>query len=135
MKLNEIIEGLDFPPEKKNLYRNLCAVIENNIEENIAKTPFELSRETGIPYDKWVEFLETTEVNGWVNETIRIITKVAQRKKLQDLTNGDTTTQDVNAYKVLNDYNATTRQTDNSNVVILYMPEKDDNGNNNNGNG
>lgn len=130
MKLNEIIEGLVLTEDKKNLYRNLCAVIENNIEENIAKTPFELSRETGIPYDKWVEFLETTEVNGWVNETLRIITKVAQRKKLRDLTDGDTTTQDVNAYKVLNDYNANAKQTDNSNVVILYMPEKDENNGN-----
>jgi hypothetical protein len=125
MKLNEIVEGLTISVEQKNLYRNLCAVIENNIEENIAKTPFELARETGIPYDKWAEFLETTEVNGWVNETIRIITKVAQRKTLKNLTGSDTTTQDVNAYKVLNDYNNTTKASDNSNVVILYMPEKD----------
>jgi hypothetical protein len=130
MKLNEIIETLEIDDVKKQLYRNLCAVIENNIEENIAKTPFELARETGISYDEWVNFLETTEVNGWVNETLRIITKVAQRKKLRDLTGGDTTTQDVNAYKVLNDYNANAKQSDNSNVVILYMPEKDDlNGN------
>jgi hypothetical protein len=130
MKLNEIVETLGIDDNKRNLYRNLCAVIENNIEENIAKTPFELARETGISYDDWVGFLETTEVNGWVNETLRIITKVAQRKKLRDLTGSDTTTQDVNAYKVLNDYNSNSKQSDNSNVVILYMPEKDDiNGN------
>jgi thiaminase len=125
MKLNEIVEKLDVDADKKNLYRNLCAVIENNIEENIVKTPFELARITGVPYDKWVEFLETTEINGWINDTIRMIAKVAQRKKLKDLSGTETTTQDVNAYKALNEYNETTKPNDNSNIVILYMPEKD----------
>jgi len=125
MKLNEIVEKLEIDADKKNLYRNLCAVIENNVEENIVKTPFELARITGVPYDKWVEFLETTEINGWINDTTRIIAKVAQRKKLKDLSGAETTTQDVNAYKALNEYNETTKPNDNSNIVILYMPEKD----------
>lgn len=126
MKLSEIIETLKLADDKKNLFRNLCAVIENNVEQNITKTPFELSAETGVPYDKWVEFLETTEINAWVNDTIRIISKVAQRKKLQDLGKTDTTTQDVNAYKALTEYNSNVKQTDNSNVIILYMPPNDD---------
>jgi thiaminase len=132
VKLNEIVEGLVIDDEKKNLYRNLCAVIENDIETTITKTPFELANETGVPYDKWVEFLETTEVNAWVNDTIRIISKVAQRRKLQDLGKQDTTTQDVNAYKALNEYNSSVKQSDNSNVVILYMPSNDDGTNSNN---
>ena len=126
MTLNEIVDKLDLDTEKKNLYRNLCAVIENNVEENIAKTPFELSAETGIPYDKWTEFLETTEINAWVNDTIRIIAKVSQRKKLKDLGKESTTTQDVNAYKVLDDYNSSAKPTDNSNVVIMYLPNPND---------
>jgi phage FluMu gp28-like protein len=126
MTLNEIVDKLELDTEKKNLYRNLCAVIENNVEENIAKTPFELSAETGIPYDKWTEFLETTEINAWVNDTIRIIAKVSQRKKLKDLGKESTTTQDVNAYKVLDDYNSNTKPTDNSNVVIMYLPNPHD---------
>jgi hypothetical protein len=126
MTLNEIVDKLELDTEKKNLYRNLCAVIENNVEENIAKTPFELSAETGIPYDKWTEFLETTEINAWVNDTIRIIAKVSQRKKLKDLGKESTTTQDVNAYKVLDDYNSNTKPTDNSNVVIMYLPNPND---------
>ena len=126
MTLNEIVDKLELDTEKKNLYRNLCAVIENNVEENIAKTPFELSAETGVPYDKWTEFLETTEINAWVNDTIRIIAKVSQRKKLKDLGKESTTTQDVNAYKVLDDYNSNTKPTDNSNVVIMYLPNPND---------
>lgn len=126
MTLTDIVEKLELPDDKKNLFRNLCAVIENNVEENIAKTPFELSAETGITYDKWTEFLETTEINGWVNDTIRIIAKVSQRKKLKDLGKESTTTQDVNAYKVLDDYNSTTKPTDNSNVVIMYLPNPND---------
>jgi hypothetical protein len=126
MTLNEIVDKLDLAEEKKNLYRNLCAVIENNVEENITKTPFELSAETGVPYDKWSDFLETTEINAWVNDTIRIIAKISQRKKLKDLGKESTTTQDVNAYKVLDDYNSTTKPTDNSNVVIMYLPNPND---------
>lgn len=126
MTLNEIVESLDIIEEKKNLYRNLCAVIENNVEENISKTPFELARETGIQYDKWVEFLETTEVNGWVNDTIRVISKVAQRKRLQDLGKEGVSTQEVNAYKALEGYNANEKQSDNSNVVIMYLPNPND---------
>jgi hypothetical protein len=126
MTLNEIVESLDIVEEKKNLYRNLCAVIENNVEENISKTPFELARETGIQYDKWVEFLETTEVNGWVNDTIRVISKVAQRKRLQDLGKEGVSTQEVNAYKALEGYNANEKQSDNSNVVIMYLPNPND---------
>lgn len=126
MTLNEIVDKLELAEDKKNLYRNLCAVIENDVEENIAKTPFELSAETGIPYDKWSEFLETTEINAWVNDTIRIIAKVSQRKKLKDLGKESTTTQDVNAYKVLDDYNSSSKPTDNSNVVIMYLPNPND---------
>jgi hypothetical protein len=126
MTLNEIVDKLDLAEDKKNLYRNLCAVIENNVEENITKTPFELSAETGVPYDKWSDFLETTEINAWVNDTIRIIAKISQRKKLKDLGKESTTTQDVNAYKVLDDYNSTTKPTDNSNVVIMYLPNPND---------
>lgn len=126
MTLNEIVDKLELETEKKNLYRNLCAVIENNVEENITKTPFELSAETGIPYDKWTDFLETTEINAWVNDTIRIIAKISQRKKLKDLGKESTTTQDVNAYKVLDDYNSTSKPTDNSNVVIMYLPNPND---------
>jgi phage FluMu gp28-like protein len=127
MTLTEIVERLELPEDRKNLFRNLCAVIENNVEENIAKTPFELSAESGVPYDKWTEFLETTEINSWVNDTIRMIAKVSQRKKLKDLGKESTTTQDVNAYKVLDDYNSTTKPTDNSNVVIMYLPNPNDN--------
>ena len=126
MTLNEIVDKLDLAEDKKNLYRNLCAVIENNVEETITKTPFELSAETGVPYDKWSDFLETTEINAWVNDTIRIIAKISQRKKLKDLGKESTTTQDVNAYKVLDDYNSTTKPTDNSNVVIMYLPNPND---------
>jgi hypothetical protein len=129
MTLSDIIETLLIDDEKKQLYRNFCAVIESNVEENITKTPFELSAETGIPYDKWLEFLETTEVNGWVNDTIRVIAKISQRKKLKDLGKESTTTQDVNAYKALNDYNSSSKPTDNSNVVIMYMPNPNDNNN------
>jgi hypothetical protein len=126
MTLSEIIEVLELPTEKKNLFRNFSAVIENNVEENISKTPFELSKESGIPYDKWVEFLETTEVNGWINETIRVISKVAQRKRLQDLGREGVSTQQVNAYKALEGYNSNEKQTDNTNVVIMYLPNPND---------
>jgi phage FluMu gp28-like protein len=131
MTLSEIVENLEVEETKKHLFRNLAAVIENNVEENIAKTPFELSAETGVPYEKWTEFLETTEVNGWLNDTVRIIAKVSQRKKLKDLGKETTTTQDVNAYKVLDNYNSSVKPNDNSSVVIMYLPNPNDNYNKN----
>jgi exoribonuclease II len=131
MTLSEIVEGLQIDDTKKQLFRNLCAVMETNVEENITKTPFELSAESGIPYDKWNDFLETNEINGWINETIRIIAKVSQRKKLKDLGKENTSTQDVNAYKVLDDYNSNVKQSDNSNVIIMYLPNPNDNDNKN----
>jgi hypothetical protein len=126
MTLSEIIETLDIDAEKKNLYRNFCAVIETDIETNLSKTPFELANETGISYDKWVKFFETTEINAWVNDTIRIVAKATQRKRLQGLGKENATTNDVNAYKVLSDYNENAKQTDNSNVVLIRIPETDE---------
>lgn len=127
MTLNEVVETLELDGEKKSLYRNFCAVIESNVEENLTKTPFELSKETGIPYDKWVEFFERTEINAWVNDTIRVIAKATQRKRLQGLGKEGTTTNDVNAYKVLSEYNENAKQSDNSNVVLIRIPEPDEN--------
>ena len=126
MTLNEIIETLELDNEKKSLYRNFCGVIESNVEENLAKTPFELSKETGIAYDKWVEFFERTEINAWVNDTIRVIAKATQRKRLQGLGKDTTTTNDVNAYKVLSEYNENSKKSDNSNVVLIRIPETDE---------
>jgi hypothetical protein len=126
MTLSEIIETLVIDDDTKQLYRNFCAVIENDVENNLSKTPFELANETGIPYDKWIKFFETTEINSWVNDTIRIIAKATQRKRLQGLGKESATTNDVNAYKVLSDYNDNARQTDNSNVVLIRIPENDE---------
>lgn len=126
MTLNEIIETLEIDNDTRNLYRNFCAVIETDIESNLAKTPFELANETGISYDKWVKFFETTEINAWVNDTIRVIAKATQRKRLQGLGKENATTNDVNAYKVLSDYNENAKQSDNSNVVLIRIPEKDE---------
>ena len=127
MTLNEIIETLDIDAETKQLYRNFCAVIETDVENNISKTPFELANETGISYDKWVKFFETTEINAWVNDTIRVIAKATQRKRLQGLGKESATSNDVNAYKVLSDYNENAKQSDNSNVVLIRIPETDEN--------
>lgn len=126
MTLNEIIETLGIDEETKQLYRNFCAVIETDVENNISKTPFELANETGISYDKWVKFFETTEINSWVNDTIRVIAKATQRKRLQGLGKESATSNDVNAYKVLSDYNENAKQSDNSNVVLIRIPETDE---------
>lgn len=123
MKLGEIVETLKITDARRKLFRVFAAVIENDVEENISKTPFQLANETHQSYTDWVEFLETPEINGWVNETIRVIAKVAQRKAIQDLGRGNATSNDVNAYKALTDYTKSAKQTDNSNIVIMHMPD------------
>ena len=125
MKLAEVVGLLKVDDALKLKYTQMAIVFEDNLDDNIVKTHTELSKDTGIPYDDWAKFLSITEIAGWLNETMRLLSKAGERKLIKDLSSGNTNTADVNAYKALKEYNAQNSDVDNSNVVIMYLPPEE----------
>ena len=126
MKLAEVVGLLKINDQLKLKYTKMAIVFEDNLDDNITKTHTELAKDTGIPYDDWAKFLNITEIAGWLNETMRLLSKAGERKLIKDLSSGNTNTADVNAYKALKEYNAQNSDVDNSNVVIMYLPPEEE---------
>jgi len=126
MKLAEVVGLLKVNDQLKLKYTKMAIVFEDNLDDNITKTHTELAKDTGIPYDDWAKFLNITEIAGWLNETMRLLSKAGERKLIKDLSSGNTNTADVNAYKALKEYNAQNSDVDNSNVVIMYLPPEEE---------
>ena len=126
MKLAEVVGLLDISDQLKMKYTRMATVFEDNLDDNIAKTHTELSKDTGVPYDDWAKFLNITEIAGWLNETMRLLSRAGERKLIQGLASGKTNTADVNAYKAIKEYNAQNADVDNSNVVIMYLPPEEE---------
>ena len=126
MKLAEVVGLLKVDDALKLKYTQMAIVFEDKLDENIVKTHTELSKDTGIPYDDWAKFWSITEIAGWLNETMRLLSKAGERKLIKDLSSGNTNTADVNAYKALKEYNAQNSDVDNSNVVIMYLPPEEE---------
>lgn len=126
MKLAEVVGLLNIDDSVKLKYTQMAIVFEDSLDDNISKTHTELAKDTGIPYDDWAKFLNITEVSGWLNETMRLLSKAGERKLIRDLSSGKSNTADVNAYKALKEYNAQNSDVDNSNVVIMYLPPEEE---------
>jgi hypothetical protein len=126
MTLAEVVGTLKIDDAIKQRYTRLATVFEDNIEENISKTHFELAKDTGIPYDEWGSFMSITEIAGWINETMRIMARVGERRLINDLSKGGSSVKDVNAYKAIKEYNEKNNDIDNSNVVIMYLPAEEE---------
>ena len=126
MKLAEVVGLLKVNDQLKLKYTKMAIVFEDNLDDNITKTHTELAKDTGIPYDDWAKFLNITEIAGWLNETMRLLSKAGESKLIKDLSSGNTNTADVNAYKALKEYNAQNSDVDNSNVVIMYLPPEEE---------
>lgn len=126
MKLAEVVGLLNVKEELKLKYTRMAIVFEDNLDENITKTHTQLASDTGIPYDDWAKFLNTTEIAGWMNETMRLLSRAGERKLIKDLAQGKANTSDVNAYKAIKEYNAQNSDVDNSNIVIMYLPPEED---------
>jgi len=126
MTLKEIVSQLRVDEKIKTKYMRMASAFEEDIEANLQKTHFELSKDTGIPYDEWGSFMSITEVAGWLNETTRLTASVGERKLINDLGRGGNSTKDVNAYKAIKEYNEKNNDIDNSNVVIMYLPPEEE---------
>ena len=125
MKLNEIIKGLELDPKEEKLFLTLAGEFEVDIKHNITKSHFELADETGLAHEVWAKFLNTTEINGWIQENLQIMTRAGARKRLQEIGSGSASSNNVNAYKALKDFNNNANGIDNSGTVLLYLPPKE----------
>lgn len=126
MTLAEVVGTLKIDDALKQTYTRMATVFEDNIQENMSRTHFELADATGIPYDEWGHFMSITEVSGWINETMRIMARAGERKLISDLGRGKSSVKDVNAYKAIKEYNENNNDIDNSNVVIMYLPPEEE---------
>lgn len=126
MTLAEVVGTLKIDDALKQTYTRMATVFEDNIQENMSRTHFELADSTGIPYDEWGHFMSITEVSGWINETMRIMARAGERKLISDLGRGNSSVKDVNAYKAIKEYNEKNNDIDNSNVVIMYLPPEEE---------
>jgi hypothetical protein len=126
MTLAEVVGTLKIDENLKQKFTRMATIFEDNIESNISKTHFELSKDTGIPYDEWGSFISITEIAGWINETMRVMARAGERKLISDLGRGGSTVKDVNAYKAIKEFNEQNNNIDNSNIVIMYLPPEGD---------
>jgi hypothetical protein len=126
MTLAEVVGTLKIEEALKQKYTRMATVFEDNIEDNISKTHFELAKDTGIPYDEWGSFMSITEIAGWINETMRLMARVGERRLINELGKGGSSVKDVNAYKAIKEYNDKNNDIDNSNVVIMYLPPEEE---------
>jgi hypothetical protein len=125
MNLAQIVGTLKVDDRAKQKLTRMAAVYEDNLEENITKTHFELGKKTGIPHDEWAAFLRITEIASWVNETMKIMATAGERRLIKQLGEGGADTRDVNAYKAIKEFNTSSKSDDNTNVVIMYLPPEE----------
>lgn len=125
MNLAQVVGTLKEDDRVKQKLTRMAAVFEDNLEENITKTHFELAKDTGIPHDEWAAFLRITEIASWVNETMKMLSTAGERRLIKQLGKGGADTKDVNAYKAIKEFNTATKSDDNTGVVIMYLPPEE----------
>ena len=126
MRLTEVVGQLNLDDRLKMKYTELAQMFESDIRKNITRSHFDLEEHTGIPYDEWSKFLAVTEIAGWINDTMRQISRAGERRLIDEMGRGDVNPKDVNAYKAIKEYNTNNNDVDNSNVVIMYLPPEED---------
>ena len=126
MRLTEVVGQLQVDDRIKMKYTELAHLFESDIKNNITRSHFDLEEKTGIPYDDWAKFLSVTEIAGWINETMRQISRAGERRLINEMGRGDVTPKDVNAYKAIKEYNTANNDVDNSNIVVMYLPPEED---------
>lgn len=123
MTLSKIADTLNLPIHERTEFVEMARFFEGDVMENLTKTHFELAEASGHTYDKWQAFLAEPSVAGWIQSNMKMLAAVAERRKLQRLGDESTNTADANSFKALKDYNDKGKGLDNSNVVIMHLPD------------
>jgi hypothetical protein len=125
MTLAKIADTLNLSLKERQIYIEMAKYYEQDVVNNLTKTHFELAAETDYSYDQWQDFLSQPPVAGWISQNVKMLATVAERRKLQKLGEDGTNTADANSFKALKDFNDQGKTIDNSNVVIVHLPDKD----------
>jgi hypothetical protein len=125
MTLAKIADTLNLSLKERQIYIEMAKYYEQDVVNNLTKTHFELAAETDYSYDQWQDFLSQPPVAGWISQNVKMLATVAERRKLQRLGEDGTNTADANSFKALKDFNDQGKTIDNSNVVIVHLPDKD----------
>jgi len=123
MTLVKIADTLNLGINERAIFVEMAKFYETDIVEHLTKTHFELADLSGHPYDKWAEFLGMPAVAGWISNNVKMLSQVAERRKLQKLGEEDTNTADANSFKALKDFNDRGKTLDNSNIVMVHLPD------------
>jgi len=123
LTLQKIADTLNLPATERAVYVEMAKFFEEDIVENLTKTHFELAAASGHGYDAWSEFLAIPSVAGWISNNVKMLSQVAERRKLQRLGEEATNTADAASFKALKDFNAQGKVIDNSNIVIVHLPD------------
>ena len=123
MTLVKIADTLNLGINERAIFVEMAKFYETDIVEHLTKTHFELAELSGHPYDKWAEFLGMPAVAGWISNNVKMLSQVAERRKLQKLGEEDTNTADANSFKALKDFNDRGKTLDNSNIVMVHLPD------------
>jgi len=123
MTLVKIADTLNLPAAEREPFVKMAKYFESDIVDNLTKTHFELAAETDFTYDQWSDFLSQPPVAGWISQNVKMLASVAERRKLQRLGEEGTNTADANSFKALKDFNEQGKTIDNSNVIIVHLPD------------
>jgi hypothetical protein len=126
MTLVKIADTLNLPINERQVYVEMAKYFETDIVGNLTKTHFDLAAETDFTYDQWSDFLSQPPIAGWISQNVKMLSSVAERRKLQRLGEEGTNTADANSFKALKDFNEQGKTIDNSNVVIVHLPDMED---------
>ena len=114
-------ESLRKTPDKYMLFKNLAAIYEKDLKENLERTSFDLYEQYTDLVDTpaaWADFLQYKPVKDFIQ---RFFNEKAEQVANKQLANVDMKASD--AIKVKQHVEATKVKEDNSNIVVMLLPQ------------
>lgn len=114
-------ESLRKTPDKYMLFKNLAAIYEKDLKENLERTSFDLYEEYTDLVDTpaaWADFLQYKPVKDFIQ---RFFNEKAEQVANKQLANVDMKASD--AIKVKQHVEANKIKVDNSNIVVMLLPQ------------
>ena len=114
-------ESLRKTPDKYMLFKNLAAIYEKDLKDNLERTSFDLYEQYTDLVDTpaaWADFLQYKPVKDFIQ---RFFNEKAEQVANKQLANVDMKASD--AIKVKQHVEATKVKEDNSNIVVMLLPQ------------
>ena len=120
----EIVQSLDLPEEMERM----AIIFDQGMPDTLYMNHYELAEKTGIPSERWEEFLDLKEIQRFIQSKTAKLAEVAARKAIRELERrgSETTSGAIKALndiieksKILQQANRRTKQ-----IVFSYMPPR-----------